>query len=121
MQSGRSLNDGETKRLRLAVVSLPFASAVRPSIQLGLLKSIASDCGVQTETFHLNLEFAKLIGLDLYESLCRHRGRLVGDWLFSLQAFGNAAPDPTDVFLAAFESDIRFAFGGKKDVIDELP
>ena len=32
--------------------------------------------------------------VDYYALLCEHRGTLIGDWLFSQEAFGDAAPDP---------------------------
>ena len=44
-------------------------------------------------TLHANLDFAARIGVDYYQALADHRGRLVGDWLFSVEAFGDAAPD----------------------------
>jgi ribosomal peptide maturation radical SAM protein 1 len=81
-------------RLRVALVAMPFVSARRPSIQLGLLAAIARSHGFPVETFHLNLDFAARIGADPYERLCQHRGRMLGDWLFSVAAFGDDAPDP---------------------------
>src|SRR6185436_13712039 len=42
---------------------------------------------------------ARRIGLEAFEKLCQHRGLLVGEWLFSVAAFGNDAPDPDSHFL----------------------
>jgi len=78
---------------------MPFVSAKRPLIQLGLLKAEAEVHGLDVTTFSLNLDFAALIGQEQYEELCQHRGTLLGDWLFSLAAFGDEAPDPTGDFL----------------------
>src|SRR5215831_10377961 len=85
--------DGSRSSFRVALVSMPFASAKRPSIQIGLLKSILASHGFPTTTFHLNLDFAVQIGAKLYEELCSHRGLQIGDWLFSRAAFGEDAPD----------------------------
>lgn len=90
---------------RLALVCMPFVSMYRPSLQLGLLKGLAERCGVQTSTFHLNLDFARQIGPELYEHLVHHRGRLFGDWLFSLAAFGDDAPDPDSQLLDQFPEE----------------
>jgi ribosomal peptide maturation radical SAM protein 1 len=90
----------------VALVSMPFVSAYRPSIQLGLLKAIATTHAFPATTFHLNLDFARQIGPQLYEALCQHRGRLFGDWLFSLAAFDAEAPDPDDGLLTAFAPDV---------------
>jgi ribosomal peptide maturation radical SAM protein 1 len=80
--------------LPTVIVSMPFQRAERPSIQLGLLKAIAEAHGHPVRTLHANLDFAVRIGVDHYQSLADHRGRQVGDWLFSVEAFGAAAPDP---------------------------
>ena len=102
--------DAETLRRQaewpVALVAMPFISITRPSIQLGLLKSIAVAHGFPAATFHLNLDFAKQVGPGLYERLCEHRGRLFGDWLFSLAAFDAEAPDPWDRLLGAFGADV---------------
>src|SRR5690348_13883422 len=85
----------ETRAMRaafpVALVNMPFASILRPSIQVGLLKSIAASHAFPVTALHLNLDFAQRIGTALYEGLCQHRGRLFGDWLFSIAAFGTEA------------------------------
>ncbi|NJN11170.1 MAG: RiPP maturation radical SAM protein 1 [Richelia sp. RM1_1_1] len=93
--------------LSVAIVCMPFASTQRPSIQLGLLKSIAVSHGFKATTFHLNLDFAKQIGIGLYEMLCQYRGHLFGDWLFSIAAFGDSAPDRDDSFLEDFHPAVN--------------
>jgi ribosomal peptide maturation radical SAM protein 1 len=86
---------------------MPFVPAVRPSIQLGLLASIAASHGFPAATFHLNLDFAQQIGLKRYETFCEHRERFFGDWLFSIEAFGDRAPDPEDRLLDEFGPDVE--------------
>ena len=92
----------------VALVAMPFQDAVRPSIQIALLKSIASSHGFPAETLHLNLELAAMLGGSLYSGLFAHdRARGAGDWLFSLAAFGEDAPDHDGAFLTACRDRIR--------------
>jgi ribosomal peptide maturation radical SAM protein 1 len=88
-----------TTLLSTSLVSMPFMDADRPSIQLGLLTSIANNHGFPTRAIHANLEFAAQLGADDYRKLADHRGALIGDWLFSVEAFGDAAPDPDGALL----------------------
>jgi ribosomal peptide maturation radical SAM protein 1 len=87
---------------------MPFMDADRPAIQLGLLKSIATAAGFPAHTLHANLEFAARVGAGRYRQLVEHRGFLVGEWLFAVQAFGDAAPDPRAEFLDVFAEELRF-------------
>src|SRR5439155_25552049 len=80
--------------LHTVLVSMPFMDIGRPSIQLGLLKAIGEQHGFPVRTLHANLDFAARIGADYYRALAEARGPLVGDWLFSVAAFGAEAPDP---------------------------
>jgi ribosomal peptide maturation radical SAM protein 1 len=99
---------GARRRLsRVALVSMPFVSVAKPSLQLGLLKSIATAHGFEVTNFELSLDFARQIGVPAYEALANHRGYLLGDWLFSAAAFGVEAPDPHQQFLGDFGSKIR--------------
>ena len=93
--------------LSTVLISMPFQESRRPSIQLGLLKAIGSGAGFPVATCHACLDFAALVGERLYAALADHRGRLVGDWLFSVAAFGDAAPDPEGRLLADFAADLR--------------
>ncbi len=96
---------------RAALVAMPFASARHPSLQLGLLRAVARRRGFAVDTFPLNLDLARTLGTDVYERLCRYRGRLVGDWLFSVEAFGDAAPDAAGRFLEEFGAELEPQLG----------
>jgi ribosomal peptide maturation radical SAM protein 1 len=85
---------GERSPLRVVLVAMPFMTTRCPSIQLGLLKALAAASGFPTRTLHANLDFAVRVGVDDYELLCQHRGPMVGEWLFSVEAFPDTAPDP---------------------------
>lgn len=78
----------------IALVAAPFNSFRRPSIQIGLLAAIARKNGWAARTHHLFLDFAVMVGSELYERIANDRGVAVGDWLFSVEAFGAEAPDP---------------------------
>ncbi len=88
------------------VVSMPFMDLHYPSIQLGLLKAIGTGWGFPVRTLHANLDFAVRIGQQRYDSLAEHRGVLVGDWLFSPEAFGDSAPDRRGRLLEDFADRI---------------
>lgn len=103
----------------VAIVSMPFMDADRPSIQLGLLASIARQAGFAVETLHANLDFAALIGAERYRRLAAHRGVMVGDWLFSLEAFGASAPDPDSALPDAFTAELSY-LGDFTEIRDHL-
>jgi ribosomal peptide maturation radical SAM protein 1 len=87
---------------------MPFMAVDRPSIQLGLLKSLAVTHGFLARTFHANLRLAARLGAEYYQLLAEHRGRMVGEWLFSLEAFQGAAPDPEDAMVADLADDLEY-------------
>ena len=60
--------------MRVALVSMPFVAVDSPSIQIGLLKSIAAGGGFTVTNFHLYLDFAQQVGLERYSLLADHRG-----------------------------------------------
>ncbi|MCE7001548.1 RiPP maturation radical SAM C-methyltransferase [Kibdelosporangium philippinense] len=94
--------------MRTVLVSMPFMHADRPSIQLGLLRAIAEANGFPVRTVHANLDFAARIGIEYYQQLADMRGRMIGDWLFSVEAFGAAAPDPDALFAEEFEAELSY-------------
>jgi ribosomal peptide maturation radical SAM protein 1 len=87
----------------VVLVSMPFADADRPSLQLGLLTAAAP---FPVRTVHASLDFAALVGMPAYRMLAAHRGRQFGDWLFSVAAFGSSAPDPDGSILADFRAEL---------------
>jgi ribosomal peptide maturation radical SAM protein 1 len=96
----------EPNRWPVTLVAMPFMDAHRPSIQLGLLKSLAAARGFPVRTLHAYLSFAAQIGIDHYQPLAHHRGTMVGEWLFSLDAFRAAAPDPDSRLATELASDL---------------
>jgi ribosomal peptide maturation radical SAM protein 1 len=96
---------------RVALVSMPFQSARTPSIQIGLLAAVVESHGFAAQTFHLALELARRVDFAVYEELCQMRGRMTGDWLFSVAAFGGDAPDAAARFVDDFAADVPVQFG----------
>ncbi|MEV6493220.1 RiPP maturation radical SAM C-methyltransferase [Actinoplanes sp. NPDC051633] len=92
--------------MRVVLVSMPFVDVHGPSIQLGLLSAIASGRGHAVQTLHAGLDLAVALGADLYDALAVQRGRLVGDWLFAVEAFGKEAPDHDARLLDDFAGDL---------------
>jgi ribosomal peptide maturation radical SAM protein 1 len=93
------------------IVSMPFMDVDRPSIQLGLLKAIGEAHGFPVRTLYANLALAAQIGTGYYHALAEHRGRLLGDWLFSVEAFGDSAPDHDAQFIAEFADELTCVAG----------
>jgi ribosomal peptide maturation radical SAM protein 1 len=97
---GGHLLEGRQVPLALGLVSMPFASYRRPSLQIGLLAAICRRAGFPTSTHHLGVDFAARVGPLLYEVISEAREEGIGDWLFSVAAFGDEAPDPSGAFVA---------------------
>ncbi|CAM3830849.1 RiPP maturation radical SAM C-methyltransferase [Kibdelosporangium persicum] len=91
---------------------MPFTHVDRPSIQLGLLRAIGEANGFPVRTVHANLDFAARIGIEYYRALADMRGRMIGDWLFSVEAFGADAPDPDALLPGEFEPELSYLAGG---------
>lgn len=88
--------------LRTLLVNMPFAFATRPSLQLGLLAELGRDAGFAVDTLHANVDLAARLGPLQYGVLASGGRRLLlGDWLFSSEAYGADAPDPSGEGLAA--------------------
>ena len=95
---------------RVALVTMPFSYSKFPSIQLGTLSALLKSQGIDTKTYHFNLQFAHRIGVALYEILCEKRG-LFGEWLFSALLFRDNPKHAQypHVFKPVFEETAREA------------
>ncbi|MFD9733496.1 RiPP maturation radical SAM C-methyltransferase [Umezawaea sp. NPDC059074] len=102
------------------LVSMPFMHVDRPSIQLGLLAAIGRRHGFPVRTLHANVDFAARIGVDLYRLLADQCARLVGEWLFSREAFGDAAPDQEDELLLEFADELGHLASPSESARDRL-
>ena len=111
---------GERSALPVVLVSMPFMVPYRPSIQLGLLKSLTARRGFPVRTMHANLDFAVRIGVDLYKLICQHRGPMVGDWLFSPAAFSDTAPDPDARMLDDLADKLSYLGASREELRKKL-
>jgi ribosomal peptide maturation radical SAM protein 1 len=85
---------------------MPFYSSAQPSIQIGLLHSIAERAGFSVDSFHLNLDFASRLSQRFYEMIAAHGGHLTGEWIFSKAAFGKDSV-PAEVYFSKFPKELR--------------
>ncbi|XOF33766.1 MAG: RiPP maturation radical SAM C-methyltransferase [Candidatus Electrothrix sp. YB6] len=82
--------------MNVALINMPFSSAERPSLALGLLKSILENEGHNVDIFDFNVLFAKLISSERYEFMCGTleidgfvvpNDLLLGEWVFSSEYY----------------------------------
>jgi len=77
---------------KVVLVSMPWASAVRPSLAVGLLTAEARARGIECEGKYLNLGFSAELGSEPYEALAIERSlEAVGEHLFAVDLFGARA------------------------------
>ncbi len=83
----------------VVLVNMPISAVERPSLALGLLKSVLAEAGIAATIVHPNMWFLEYVGLADYHLLesCLPEEALV-DWLFAGVAFPDFETD-TDAFL----------------------
>lgn len=72
---------------KAAILNMPFGAVQYPSIQLGILQSVAGAQGIRVDGIYSNVMFSKTIGWELYRRISYTRAPLIGEWLFSKAAF----------------------------------
>lgn len=79
---------GDVKTM-IYLVNMPFSSIFRPSLGLGLIRSMLSSDGMKSKTLYLNLDFASKMGFVNYEMLnfVKRYETQVGEWLFAGEAW----------------------------------
>lgn len=87
----------------IALVNMPFASAMLPSLALTQLKSVmdASYAGqLRTDIYYLNQDFAQFFGPTLYHSIAfgAHQRAGLGEWIFRQAAFPDLPDNSTEYF-----------------------
>ena len=87
--------------MKVALICMPFNSIMNPSIQIGLLKAVLEQHGIEASTWHLNLELARQVGFREYEAMSRIP---LGDWYASYSLFGELAPE--EEFLALYSDTV---------------
>jgi len=71
--------------MNIALVNMPFASAARPSLALGLLQSLAKRHGHKCCSKYFNTLLSRMLGHDAYRRMADHFPvpLLAGEWVFS--------------------------------------
>ncbi|MFC4495660.1 RiPP maturation radical SAM C-methyltransferase [Streptomyces ovatisporus] len=112
------------RRLRVALVNMPWARADTPSIQCGLLASVVREAGHDCAVHYLNVELAAVVGPATYTGIAEAGGERLhqfGEWLFSYAAHGDVRPE--EDYHAEFpevENIWRDATGGGREEISAL-
>ena len=81
--------------MRVVFAVVPFADIARPSIGVSLLKAeVSKVCSASVQ--YLNLDFAAMIGQELYGHLCHEvaSDTMAGEWFFADLLFPNQLPPP---------------------------
>jgi ribosomal peptide maturation radical SAM protein 1 len=89
---------------RVILAVAPWASTARPSLAAGLLQAAAAAGGVACETVYLNVDFASVIGVRVYEEIASDSSLFpIAEHFFAADLFG-AEAIASDRFLAEHAS-----------------
>ena len=72
--------------LRVALVNMPWITAKRGSMALGILQRVLHRHRFQSDTYYLNIRLAAAMNLKVYETISD--APLIGEWLFAQNLFG---------------------------------
>ncbi|MBI4524202.1 MAG: RiPP maturation radical SAM protein 1 [Deltaproteobacteria bacterium] len=92
---------------KIVLINMPFAALNSPSIALTQLKSMLEDrhkSRMSVEILYLNHDFAKYIGIELYQHLVESldaNNSGIGDWFFRQSAFPELA-DNADLYFRRY-------------------
>ncbi len=92
---------------RISLINMPFANLGLPSIALTQLKAVVYEKlqdQVTVEILYLTLDFAKYMGVELYDYLTNSMESLntgLGDWVFR-QVMSPGLPDNTEKYMARY-------------------
>lgn len=89
----------ERREHEICLVNMPLSSIVRPSLALGILKSILERDGISTKVSYANLWYIEFVGAQYQPMLMAPRTEeCLVDWLFAPAAFPEHTP-PVEPFL----------------------
>ncbi|TFH66349.1 MAG: RiPP maturation radical SAM protein 1 [Gemmatimonadales bacterium] len=95
------------RKPRVAFVCMPWASAARPSLGIGILVADARRRGYECDVHYPNVRMSAIIDSAVYEAMASERSlEGLGEHLFAVDIFGPEAVD-SDAFLEGFDSDGR--------------
>ncbi len=89
------------KRIKVALVNMPFASYKTASLQIGIYKSILNDMDVESDVFYFNRQLSASIGDNVYYSIAEKlRHTFLFEWFFARKTWKNRRhPDNQAFFL----------------------
>ena len=108
----------------VALVQMPFATTVSPSIGLGLLKAELSTRGIGAEVRYLNFLLEDLIGEECYARISQgepQNADLLGEWIFSAAARGGVGRGDDELYFerVLFGGDVRHRKSASRDVLQQ--
>lgn len=112
----------------MCLAQMPYAALERPSIALGILKSLLNEADISSTTIYPSLWFAEEIGLDSYWGIVVGSGEdLIGEWTFSGAAFPEFQPDH-EHYLSFAQELLKHTYGysflkkrvGRQRIVDHL-
>jgi ribosomal peptide maturation radical SAM protein 1 len=116
---------------KVALINMPFGAIDIPSIALAQLDAVVKDklAGrVESQVFHLNLDFVPFFGLELCSIIAdtvQANTAGLGDWVFKRAAFPEMPDDPEQYLLRHFAADrghlelFRNQLIGKREIVGE--
>lgn len=79
---------------RIVLINMPLVQIERPSLSLGLLKSILAEANLPSTILYANMWFLEYVGLATYRALIESATEdAITDWLFAGIAFPDFEPD----------------------------
>jgi len=90
MRKSPAASEAENSDRAIALVHMPWANPNTAPIQVGLLKSVVTETGIQADTVCANLDLLEFIDLDTYLSIAQTELPLIlGEWLFAKEIYDN--------------------------------
>lgn len=91
------------------LVNMPFASIMRPSLSLALIKAQLLEAGMEVQTHNVNFIFARALGFGPYEMIARFKGveTQIGEWLFAEDAWRRPFGPDEEEFLRLCGDEIE--------------
>jgi ribosomal peptide maturation radical SAM protein 1 len=120
LQAGKDVGPSDAVRnFHVALVNMPFETAVRPTLAIGLLKAIGRRAGFPVDDYLFNLDVAAQLGLRLYHAISRDKV-IPGEWFFAVAAFGEGVGRGNDWAASPEAAQIEQRSGATMAYLSEL-
>jgi ribosomal peptide maturation radical SAM protein 1 len=94
---------------RVLLINMPFATAVFPSLALGLFKSRFELEGLPCDVAYFNVLFAQMVGWENFSMVAAMNGLFAGEQMFARVLFGDSIPSDAQYLndvVAGFSQDM---------------